>query len=422
MHRSSWLVSGLLFVLTAGCSSGPAAPGDPSGSGAAGGGGTGEGLAGGGGSGGDGGSDGSSSGGSGTGGSNDALDSLVTHNMAKAHMPGLAACIVKGGKVAWCNGYGLADVEAQRPVTEDTVFLIASISKTVTASVLMQLWEKGAFELDGDVDAAVPFSVQHPTSDSPITYRGLLTHTAGVRDNWDALNKFYDYDGEPDISLEASVSGYFKPGGAYYDAQQNFLPQPPGAVYEYTNMGVALAGYLAEALSGTDFAVLSREAVLEPLAMKRTSWHITDFKPEELAMPYAWNAGAYEPYGQYTFADYPDGGLRTSAPDLARFLAAITAGGTLDGERILEESTVAEMMKIQLPAVAPTQGLIFYHMDIGGEDWVGHNGGESGVATDMYYRVSDGLGFVVLMNGDWGDAAPVAAIEDALIAFGETLP
>jgi CubicO group peptidase (beta-lactamase class C family) len=346
----------------------------------------------------------------------------VAENMAAAHMPGLAACIVKGGKVAWCSGYGLANIDAQRAVTPDTVFLIASVSKAVTAATLMQLWENNAFELDEDVDLALPFAVNHPSSGVPITYRGLLTHTASVRDNWDVITQFYDYDGEPDISLAEAVSGYFDPGGAYYDANGNFVPDPPDTVYEYANMGIALAGYLGEVLSATDFAALSQGSVLEPLAMTRTSWHISDFAPEDLAMPYAWNAGAYEPYGQYTFADYPDGGLRTSAADLARFLAAMSAAGVLDGERILEESTVAEMMRVQLPTVEPTQGLVFYHRQIGGDDWVGHDGAELGVATEMYYRTRDGLGMVVLMNGDWGDPAPIAAIEDALVAFGEALP
>ena len=337
-------------------------------------------------------------------------------------MPGLAACLVKAGRVAWCNGYGLADVEATRPVTTDTAFLIASVSKTVTATALMQLWERGAFELDDDIAGAVPFQVAHPGSAQPITYRGLLTHTASVRDNWAMLDAFYDHDGEPDIPLLDAVSGYFQPGGAYYDAQKNFLPSPPGTQYTYANMGITLAGYLAEALAGEDFADLSRETVFEPLAMDHTSFRISDFDEEELAMPHTWKAGAYEPRGHYTFADYPDGGLRTTAPDLARFLAAVSSGGALDGIRVLGEATVAEMMKVQRPEIAPSQGLVFQHVESGGEEWIGHDGVESGVATQMYFRPADGLGFVLLMNGDWGDKQPIRVIRKALVSFGETLP
>ncbi len=129
------------------------------------------------------------------------------------------------------------------------------------------------------------------------------------------------------------------------------------------------------------------------------------------------------PYEQYTFADYPDGGLRTTARELGRFLAAMTRGGELDGHRILEADTVASMITAQYPAIAPGQGLCFYHVDRGGEDWVGHVGEERGVATEMFFRPSDGLGFVLLMNGDWGtDRAPITAIEEAVIHLGEGLP
>jgi CubicO group peptidase (beta-lactamase class C family) len=184
MHRSCWSLAWLLLLVTGGCSGEPvASSGQTSGSTSAGAGGTGPGGTGTGASGG--------AGGGGAGGAaSDALDALLTANMAEAHMPGLAACIVKGGKVAWCNGYGLADIEANRAVTPDTVFLIASVSKTVTAVALMQLWENGAFELDDDVAMALPFAVDHPSSGLPITYRGLLTHTASVRDNWDVINLF----------------------------------------------------------------------------------------------------------------------------------------------------------------------------------------------------------------------------------------
>jgi CubicO group peptidase (beta-lactamase class C family) len=351
-----------------------------------------------------------------------ALDAIVTAKMAEAHMLGLSTCLVKNAEVVWCKGYGMADIEANRPVTTDTPFLIASISKTITATTLMQLWQDGLFDLDEDAAADLPFTLEHPTSSEPLTYRRLLTHTASVSDNWDVIDGFYDYEGEPDISLFECVSGYFDPAGPYYDAS-NFLPDAPGSAYEYSNMGIALAGLLAEQLTGTDFAALSTANVLQPLGMTRSSWHITDFSPGELAMPYAWEGGAYEAYGQYTFADYPDGGLRATAPDLARFLAAIAAGGALDGVQILAPETLDEMLKVQFPGLDSGQGLVFYRTTMAGDEWIGHNGGESGVSTDMFYRESDGLGFVLLMNGDADDDdTPIVELEEALIAFGEGLP
>lgn len=350
------------------------------------------------------------------------LDAVLTDCMARARMPGLSACIFKGGELRWCKGYGLADIAAGRPVTPDTAFLMGSVSKTVTVTTLMQLWERGAFQLDDNVGRFVPFRVAHPHTLAPFTLRGLLTHTASVRDNWTTLNYLYHYPGQPAMTLGETVTHYFDPSGAYYDPYSNFLPDPPGTLYEYANMGVTLAAYLAEIVTQRDFADLSRERVIEPLGMRRTSWRISDFAPEDLAMPYAWNGRTHVPYGHYTFADYPDGSLRTTAPDLARFLATISLGGALDGVRILKESTVEEMLRPQVPKIRPVQGLIFYHVETGPDHWIGHDGAESGAATQAYYRTRDGLGFVLFMNGDWGDPEPITDIRKALIEFGETLP
>lgn len=353
-----------------------------------------------------------------------ALDATVTAKMAAAHVPGLSTCVVKEAKVAFCRAYGLADIDAQQPVSSDTVFLIASISKTVTATVAMQLWEQSAFQLDDDVENYLSFSAHHPSSSEPFTFRRLMTHTSSVRDDWDTLDELYDTSGgDPSISLYHAMKGYFDPSGVYYDATNNFVPSPPGTTYEYSNEGIALIGYLAEAITGTAFADLAKENVLAPLAMNRSSFRISDFQPGDIAMPYGWSGAAFTAYGHYTFADYPDGGLFTTAPDLSRFLAAISGGGALDGQRILQSSTIAQMTSVQFPSIAPQQGIVFQHVDIDGDDWIGHSGAESGVATDMYYRASDGLGFVVLMNGDWpADPTPVYDLEDALIAYSASLP
>jgi CubicO group peptidase (beta-lactamase class C family) len=350
------------------------------------------------------------------------LDALVGARLADAHVPGLSACVVERGAVLWCKAYGLADVAARRPVTEDTAFLVASVSKTITATALMQVWETGAFGLDDDVAAAATFPVRQPAFDTPISYRMLLTHTGSVRDDWQTLDHFYTRDADPGTSLRGAVDGYFDPAGPYYSASNNFVHAAPGTRFEYANMGYALTGWLVEALTRTDFAAYTRDHVFSPLGLGHTSWHLDDFAADALATPYAWDGARYVPYEQYTFADYPDGGLRATAHDLARFLAAIAGGGAIDGRRILREDTVASMLAVQLPAIAPRQGLAFYHVDAGGKDWVGHIGMERGAATEMFFRPSDGLGFVMLMNGEFpSDLQPIADIEQALVRAGERL-
>ena len=263
------------------------------------------------------------------------VDDAIARGMDEARVPGLAACIVRDGAVAWCKGYGLADVAAGRAVTPDTPFLLASISKVFTATALMQRWERGGFDLDEDVSKVAAFPIRYPGPSTPITYRRLLAHAASVADG-PAMQGFYAYGKDPDLSLEQVVRGYFVPGGAYYDAGENFLHANPGTVHRYSNMGFALLGYLVEAQEGQDFAASTAETIFAPLGMKDTSWRLADFPPDTLAVPHRWNGRAFESYGQYSFADYPNGALRSSARSVATFLASQARGGELGGHRILQ--------------------------------------------------------------------------------------
>jgi hypothetical protein len=110
---------------------------------------------------------------------------------------------------------------------------------------------------------------------------------------------------------------------------------------------------------------------------------------------------AFVAYGQYGYPDYPDGALRTTAIGLAAHLRAFMAFGELDGVRILAEDTVREMRRAQFPDVAHGQGLIWYRFALRGMPLMGHNGGDSGVATQMYFRPRDDVGVIVLANGNW---------------------
>jgi len=109
------------------------------------------------------------------------LDSFIVAKMEQYHFPGLAACIVKDDKIIWKNNYGYANIEQEKLVSDSTLFYIASVSKTFTATVIMQLWERGMFELDDDVNDYLSFNVRNPNHpDIPITFRMLLTHTSSI--------------------------------------------------------------------------------------------------------------------------------------------------------------------------------------------------------------------------------------------------
>ena len=110
------------------------------------------------------------------------LDSAITHKMETLHLAGVSACIIKAGEVKWIGNYGYANIEQQIPVDTTTLFYMASVSKTVVATALMQLWEMGLFDLDDDVNDYLPFDFHNPYHPSyPITFRMLCTHTSSAR-------------------------------------------------------------------------------------------------------------------------------------------------------------------------------------------------------------------------------------------------
>jgi len=343
------------------------------------------------------------------------LDRFILNGMRQAGIPGLSAAVVQNQRLVWTGHYGWADIERRIPVSDKTLFQVASVSKTVTACVVMQLVERGQLKLDEDVNQVLPFSVRNPRqSDTPITLRHLLTHTSGIRDHWQLLEKTWVKNGDFPETLGDSLSAYLTPQGEYYHAKKNFFRWAAGTKCEYANVGVALAAYVAEVRSGRPFEELCARGVFEPLGMQASAFRLAAVDRTRLAMPYALKKkkGRFQPLGHHGYLDYPSGTLRTSVPQLARFLMSFIGDGSLNGVRVLQSATVSEMRRVAWPDIAPGQGLVWYRQKMRGVPLLGHDGGDPGVSSLMFYRPSDGTGFVVLMNAE----PRREAFEDALAA------
>ena len=337
---------------------------------------------------------------------------FLTRNLRDSHCPGLGLAAVYDGRVVWSDGLGLARVNNRQRVRRDTMFMLASVSKTVTATALMQVWERGEIDLDADVNDVLPFHVRNPAFPSrPITARQLLTHTSSIRDNWGVLSRLY-VDGDSPIPLGTFLGRYLVPGRRYYSAAKNFTDKAPGKGYRYSNVGATLMGYLVEAATGVDFARWCETRIFQPLGMTDTGWHLRGLDRERIARPYRrLKGGDWRSYGLYGYPDYPDGGLRTTATSLAKFLAAYARGGG----QILKAATVERMLRDQ-DEPGPWQGLIWYRSSGPGGRLLGHGGGDKGVTTEMWFRRSDGAGAIVLANGDaYGGRDDLLDIRNRLI-------
>lgn len=345
------------------------------------------------------------------------IDTFVAEAMQSGSTPGIAACVVRGDQLEWSAGYGWANIAARRPMTPDTIQNIASVSKTVTATAVMQIWEQGRLGLDVDVNEYLPFPVRNPRfASTPITIRQLLTHTSSITDG-PAYEPSYAC-GDPTMTLIDWLQAYFDPAGSNYDAEGNFLSWRPGTLeipegsYAYSNLGFGLLGGLVEILAKQPFAEYCHRRIFEPLGMSDTGWYLTDVKVERHAIPYGPDPDPrlaasgnrmnepdetqYHPYCLYSFTNYPDGLVRTSVNDLSRFLRAYIGSGAFQSTRILRQSTIEKMLTVS----HEHQGLCWRMPShtLGDEPIWGHGGGDPGISTTMDFNRRNKVGVIVFSN------------------------
>jgi CubicO group peptidase (beta-lactamase class C family) len=286
----------------------------------------------------------------------DELERYLRGKLVEANTPGIAVAVVREEEIVWSAGVGWADRERRIRVTSDTVFQLASVSKTLTCAGIMALLEDGVIDLDADVNTYLPFEVHIPHAPSvPITMRNLLTHTSAIRDRWQVWGTPWSqptlyFHGDSPISLGTSAAPTSSTVGPGTGAEGNFYKRAPGIDDAYSNLAVALAGFVAEAASGVDFDERCKQRVFAPLGMTDTGFRLADIETSNLAMPYASvSNGELKPIFHYGYPDYPDGALRTSVVHLARWLGAFMNFGAFDGARVLDQSTVGEIRRQQIP-------------------------------------------------------------------------
>ena len=300
------------------------------------------------------------------------LDRGFTALRERHQVPGLAAGILLDGRLAWANGYGFADIENRRPMTADTVQNVGSVTKTLTTTLALQDIEAGRLDLDGDINRYLRFAVRNPDHPKvPITLRHLLTHRSSIRDGV-AYSHSYRC-GDQTLSLEDSLEAYFDPSAKpdHFHVWAPGTPNPPIAPRGYSNIAFGLIGLLSERVGGKPYALLCRERIFGPLGMTSSGIRLdeidrrreavpykalsADFTPADTSEPekalarysegnFAPHAGGHFAFCRYSFATAPDGLLRTSVTDLARFISAWTDHGAVAGRaatRLLSADTVA---------------------------------------------------------------------------------
>ncbi len=362
------------------------------------------------------------------------LDEFILEMLERDRAPGFAAAVAVRDRLVWSGAYGLADVYRDIAMTPTTIQNIGSISKTLTATAVMQQWEAGRFRLDDDVCDYLPYCVRNPRyPDTPITFRQLLAHRSSVKDG-PAYGESYAC-ADPAVSLGVWIEQYLTPGGEYYNPAENFhewapgTADPPARPRAYTNVGYGLLGYLVEQLTGAPFHDYCREHIFAPLGMNETGWLLSEIDSSRHAVPYSLlpddfeppeggtesllpaanlteemlTPGSYLPHCLYSFFNYPDGLVRTSVDELSHFLLAYMNGGTLGTAQILEPATI----ELMLSRKHFGRGLCWGTRELRNGDLLwGHGGGDPGIATYMGFRQRDNVGVIMFYNYDTpGDGA-----------------
>jgi CubicO group peptidase (beta-lactamase class C family) len=340
---------------------------------------------------------------------------IITAEKNIQGMNSIAFCVMKNDSLLWADAMGYADRENHRLATPETRYLIASISKSVTGTAIIQLYEEGYFGLDDDVNKYLPFHLANPNHpDDAITFRMLLNHTSSLEDNINSSINLYCWGFDCPTTLGDFLYDFFSPDGENY-SKDFFYTYKPGEKLNYSNNNYVFLGYLVELIARQPFDVYCKEHIFEPLGMQKTEWRLANIPPEELAVPYC---ALFTPeHPQYTFIDYPDGGLRTTVVDLSKFLRMIIMKGTFNGHEILRPETV-ELMK-QTNGVKDSDGLWYglglLFMENGNFSLCGHDGGEQGVTTQMFYDTDSGTGAIVFTNTS---LSYLNIITNSLIQYG----
>lgn len=305
----------------------------------------------------------------------------------RGEVPSVAVAVLKGDRVLWAEGFGLANRQTAAKATPDSIYRLASVSKPITATGLMILVDRGRVDLDAPANRYLPgakLSARIGASDA-ITVRRLANHTSGL-----PLHYSFFYDGLRPASTDESIRRY------------GFAATEPGAAWEYSNLGFGILGFITEAVSGSPWRTFMDGELYDKLGMARTSDRVRPGHEAEAAVPYTRDAaGRFVPVGDYEF-DHPGASaVWSSANDLMRFARMHLKGGELDGVRVLSERATKAM---QEPTGRRSKefatGVSWAVTTERGHRCISHTGGMPGVSTVLRIFPDDDAAFVALINSD----------------------
>lgn len=335
------------------------------------------------------------------------IDGIVEAHRREHHTPGVTVSVVKDGRILFAKGYGVADATSGRLVSgQETLFRIGSVSKTFVWTAVMMLVERGAIDLDADVNQYLK-GVRVPDAfRAPITMNHLMAHRAGFEDTFGV----FTVRDTTDLTLTQLLKSHMP--------KRVFAP---GARTSYSNWGTALAAKLVEDVSGLSYEEFLQREILTPLAMTNTTLKGPSMMSERLRRELA--AGHELKEGAAVLADYmeigpyaPAGGVNASANDMATWMLFHLGRGEQDGVRLMSRATHQTMWRRAFDDRRAAADLAhgFFSKTYHGYAAYGHGGATSAFYSYMTLVPELGLGVFVSQNSS-NNRALVGELPDLIV-------
>jgi len=324
------------------------------------------------------------------------LEAWIQSQMAYRGLPGMSVGVVYDQKLVWARGFGYADVEKKIPATPATIYRMASVTKTFTATAVMQLRDAGKLSLDDPVAKHLPwFKINSQFVDAPaITVRHLLTHTSGLPR--EAAYPYWTDNKFPTIEQIKETLP---------NQEAVFAPETH---LKYSNLALALGGAMVAEVSGEPYDAYVRRHILEPLGMNSSTVLFPTETHDRLAVAY----GRRMPDGKREARPETDckgitpaANLSSTVEDLSRYVAFQMSEGEVGGMLILKSSTLREMHRVQWlhPDWKHGLGIGFAITRLDDRTIVGHGGWLAGYRTQICFSPEEKIGVIVLTNADDGN-------------------
>ena len=323
----------------------------------------------------------------------------INHIMDSGNVVGFSVAVVKHHKIIYTHSFGLKDIEKNIPLTDNSIFRIASISKSFTATSIMQLVEAGKLSLDDDFSKLVGFQVKNPKfPNTTITLRMIMSHTSSVNDS------------QGYFSLDAIDPSKNKEYAKCYNDYE------PGKGYAYCNLNFNMTGAVIEKITGERFDQYIKHHILDPLGLYG-GYCVDSLDKSRFATLYEYNKDsskfiaatqAYNPrseeiknhkLGLTTPIFSPTGGMKISATDLAKYMIMHSRKGKYKGGSIISESSAIQMQTKLSDDEGYGLALETTDKLIPGETMCGHTGSAYGLYSAMFFNAQKEFGIVVICNG-----------------------